>query len=171
MPFLQVLACLCVAASGPAGFFRCPECGEFFFFKVGTFNWNFFPQKCVHCGLPKWAEPSPKPPTALTYPIPRRETPRPDPAIADRLRAAKFLTLILRDDPGAIHLTLDSDGWADVQNLLARANRYGFKLTREDLAAVMNHPEEHRFEGDPSGDRIRWMKSLLASSDCVQPGA
>ena len=76
-------------------------------------------------------------------------------AIPARERASKFLLLILRDDPGAIHLTLDSDGWADVQNLLTRANRYGFKLTREDLAALMNDPEEHRFEWNPPGDRIR----------------
>jgi putative RNA 2'-phosphotransferase len=66
--------------------------------------------------------------------------------------------LVLRDDSGGIHLTLDSDGWADVQNLLTRANRYGFKLTREDLSAVMLDPEEHRFEWDQSGDRIRWSK-------------
>ena len=66
-----------------------------------------------------------------------------------------FSLLVLRDDPGAIHLGLDSDGWADVQNLLTRANRYGFKLTREDLTDILMVSEEHSFEWDQPGDRIR----------------
>ncbi|MEY3895018.1 MAG: 2-phosphotransferase, partial [Verrucomicrobiota bacterium] len=67
--------------------------------------------------------------------------------------------LILRDDPGAIHLTLDSEGWANVNNLLTRANRYGFKLTREDLADVLMASENQSFEWDQRGDCIRWGKS------------
>ena len=34
--------------------FKCPRCGEFFFF---TWLWHDpFADRCVHCGLPKWSE-------------------------------------------------------------------------------------------------------------------
>ncbi|MEO5714164.1 MAG: hypothetical protein ABIT37_11810 [Luteolibacter sp.] len=63
--------------------------------------------------------------------------------------------MVLRDDPGAIHLTLDSDGWDDVGNLLARANRYGFKLTREVITNLMVTKENPPIEWDHASDRIR----------------
>lgn len=34
-------------------FWKCPKCGNSFFFKFSEIN--IFPQKCVHCGLKKWA--------------------------------------------------------------------------------------------------------------------
>ena len=34
--------------------FRCPRCRRFFFFT--GYSSNHFAQRCVHCGLPKWAE-------------------------------------------------------------------------------------------------------------------
>jgi len=77
----------------------------------------------------------------------------------ERVRLAKFLTLVLRDDPKAIGLCLDADGWAEVDDLLKRANRNGLKLTRENLDDVRTVSENHRFERDQSGDRIRWSKS------------
>ena len=79
-----------------------------------------------------------------------------DSAISARERNSRFLILILRDDPGAIHLSLDSEGWADVNNLLTRANRYGFKLAREDLFDLLAGSEDHRFVSNQSGDRIRF---------------
>ena len=81
------------------------------------------------------------------------------PASSTQERHSKFLILVLRDDPGAIHLTLDSDGWADINNLLTRANRYGFELTRENLADVLSLSESHHFEWDVPAERIRWRKS------------
>lgn len=149
------MAFLCAAASFPAGQFRCPECGDFFFYKIGGFNWNLFPQKCVHCGLPKWEEPRPKLPKVDIYPIPRNEKPVSDPVVAERLRHASFLTLVLRDDPRAIGLRLDADGWADVDDLLKRAGRHGIDLTREKLEKVTTVSSAHRFDWDKTGNRIR----------------
>ena len=80
-------------------------------------------------------------------------------AIPARERNSRFLLLILRDDPGAIHLSIDSEGWADVNNLLTRANRYGFKLTREDLADVLTLSENLRFEWDQPCNRIRAVRN------------
>lgn len=110
---------------------------------------------CIHCGFPKWEEPPPEFPKINIYPIPQEEKSVRDPAIAERLHLAKFLTLVLRDDPKAIGLRLDADGWADLETLLTRANRYGFKLTRESLAEVAASSSGHRIEWDQPGNRIR----------------
>lgn len=75
--------------------------------------------------------------------------------ISARERNSRFLLLVLRDDPGAIHLTLDSDGWADMRNLLTRANRYGFKLTLGGIADALAVSPTSQFEWDQPGNRIR----------------
>jgi hypothetical protein len=36
--------------------FRCPRCGRWFFAK--WWYHNIFARRCVHCGLPKYADPS-----------------------------------------------------------------------------------------------------------------
>lgn len=129
--------------------YKCPRCGNQFFYDG---SWNPWTKNCRHCGLPKWEEATFVEPEAFAD-LPHN--PKPDPAVAERLRVKNFLTLVLRDDPGAIHLTLDSEGWADVNNLLTRANRYGFKLIRENLTNVTASTEESLLEWDQSGDRIR----------------
>ena len=37
--------------------FRCPRCGELFFKK--WMDQNGFARRCLHCGLPKYADPTP----------------------------------------------------------------------------------------------------------------
>src|SRR5579863_4507984 len=37
------------------GYWHCPKCGERFFAKAWWFI-NIFTRKCVHCGLPKYAD-------------------------------------------------------------------------------------------------------------------
>ena len=148
-------------------FFECPKCDEPFFYISGFClkysSLQFFPSshpftlKCVHCGFPKWKEPPPQVEKAELYPTPRRTDPRPDPAIAERLRLTNFLTLVLRDDPGAIGLRRDANGWVDVDTLLTRSGRCGIKLTRESIAEALNNSAPRRFEWDQAGNRIRAM--------------
>ncbi len=148
-------------------FFECPMCDEPFFyisgFRLTYSKFRFLPshqpftQKCVHCGFPKWEEPSSKLPKVETYPIPHGESPRLDPASSERLRLANFLTLVLRDDPKALGLWVDANGWANVDDLLTRANRLGIRLTRENLGDVLPASENHRFEWDQPGKRIRFI--------------
>lgn len=138
--------------------YKCPRCGKSFFHD-GIW-WQPWVTTCLHCGLPKWEEadnvnPDSEQITFRTLPIAEMAT---APTISARERNSKFLLLVLRDDPGAIHLSLDSEGWADVNNLLTRADRYGFKLTRDDLADIRDASENHRFEWDQPGGRIRWVK-------------
>jgi hypothetical protein len=135
--------------------YKCPKCGETFFHN-GIW-WQPWVTSCLHCGLPKWKEADYVKPDSgrLAYRTSSIAEMAADSAIPTLERNSIFLTLVLRDDPGAIHLILDSDGWADLQNLLTRANRYGFKLTREDLADILTVSGEHSFEWDQPGDRIR----------------
>lgn len=150
-------ALVAFACSTALQHYKCPRCRKQFFYDG---IWNPWRKNCVHCGLPKWEEADYIDPPSKRY---TNQNPSISELTADvsnsaRERDSRFLILVLRDDPGAIHLSLDSQGWADVNNLLTRANRYGFKLTREDLAEVLTVPENQSFEWDQPADRIRWVK-------------
>lgn len=71
------------------------------------------------------------------------------------VRFSKFLSLVLRHDPGQIGLTLDSGGWVDVTTLLAAANQAGFKITPAQLAEVVAQNDKQRFRFSEDGTRIR----------------
>lgn len=82
-----------------------------------------------------------------------------DASVSELERHSRFLLLVLRDDPGAIHLALDKNGWADVRDLVTRANRYGFEITAESLAEVLTSSFSRHFEWDEAGNRIRASKN------------
>ena len=60
--------------------------------------------------------------------------------------ASKFLAYVLRHDPAAIGLTLDSGGWVAVDELMAAAGRHGRPLSAELLRRVVHAPGKRRFE-------------------------
>jgi len=68
---------------------------------------------------------------------------------------SKFLSRVLRHHPEAIGLSLDSQGWADVEHLLAQARRHGVALTPELLQEVVEHNDKRRFAFDEDKRRIR----------------
>lgn len=70
-------------------------------------------------------------------------------------RLSKFLSLVLRHDPGRIHLTLDGAGWADVEALLTAANKAGQPLTRTLLQRIVAENDKQRFRFSEDGLRIR----------------
>ena len=135
--------------------FKCPRCGGGFFR-----SWGFYDplaMYCRNCGLPKWTEPP--------YPVWRppslpRKYAVPDLKIARRKTHLTFLTLVLRDDPGAIGLKLDKDGWAAVDDLLKRAERYRIKLFRDDLDEILSNSENGLFESRASGAKIRFQRNV-----------
>jgi putative RNA 2'-phosphotransferase len=71
------------------------------------------------------------------------------------IRISKFLSLILRHNPGKIGLTLDANGWADVNELLQKANRTGFRFDRQTLEKVVAENDKKRFAFSPDGTKIR----------------
>ena len=73
----------------------------------------------------------------------------------DLVKASKFLSLVLRHKPEQIGLTLDREGWADVDELIERARTHGMLLTRETIAEVVRTSDKQRFALDEKGERIR----------------
>ena len=70
-------------------------------------------------------------------------------------QTSKFLSLILRHHPEGIGLTLDSEGWADIDQLIRLANAKGKGLSRTAVLDVVANNDKQRFALDAGGTRIR----------------
>jgi len=76
--------------------------------------------------------------------------------MADRLvRTSKFLSYVLRHNPGVLELSLDPGGWADVDTLLEQARAKGRTIDRTLLERVIAHGEKTRFTLSEEGTKIR----------------
>ena len=71
------------------------------------------------------------------------------------VRLSKFLSRVLRHDPAGIGLTLDAQGWANVDALLAGAKQAGVPLTLERLRQVVAENDKQRFTLSADDSRIR----------------
>ena len=71
------------------------------------------------------------------------------------ISTSKFLSLVLRHRPETIGITLDQQGWGEVEVLLAAANRAGRPLTRPLLERVVRENDKRRFAISSDGLRIR----------------
>jgi putative RNA 2'-phosphotransferase len=68
----------------------------------------------------------------------------------DLVRKSKYLSLILRHDPGKAGLTLDEQGWVSVNTLLK-----AIKWELSELKEVVDNNDKKRFEFSEDGRRIR----------------
>jgi len=68
---------------------------------------------------------------------------------------SKFLSYVLRHKPEAIGLTLDAEGWADIDVLITCANQSGQALARSLLQEVVETSDKKRFTVSEDGLRIR----------------
>lgn len=68
---------------------------------------------------------------------------------------SKFLSYVLRHEPEAIGLELDDNGWADVDELLAKAQAAGRGFDRATLEQVVATSDKKRFTLSDDGTRIR----------------
>ena len=68
---------------------------------------------------------------------------------------SKFLSLVLRHDPGKVGITLDQAGWTGVAALLAACAAHGVVITREELDRVVATSDKQRFALSADGTRIR----------------
>lgn len=73
----------------------------------------------------------------------------------DLVKTSKFLSYVLRHRPDSISLTLDSQGWASVQELLAKADAAGTHITPEQLELVVADNDKKRFVLSEDKQRIR----------------
>jgi putative RNA 2'-phosphotransferase len=72
-----------------------------------------------------------------------------------KVRISKFLSLILRHNPKAVGLSLDENGWARVDELLAACAARGRAFTRGELETVVAENDKKRFAFDEAGAKIR----------------
>ena len=71
------------------------------------------------------------------------------------ISTSKFLSLVLRRRPETIGITLDEQGWVEIDELLAAASHAGRRLTRPLLERVVRENDKQRFAISPDGTRIR----------------
>lgn len=71
------------------------------------------------------------------------------------VRVSKFLSLILRHKPETIGITLDSEGWANVDALLAGLAERGTGLSLEQLVEIVESNDKRRFALNEAQTRIR----------------
>ncbi len=87
----------------------------------------------------------------------------------DLVKLSKFLSLVLRHQPEAIGLTLDENGWADVDALIELANKAGRRLTRPLLEQVVAENDKQRFALSADGRRIRANQGHSVAIDLALP--
>jgi len=68
---------------------------------------------------------------------------------------SKFLSLVLRHEPGLIGLTLGDGGWVPVSQLLAALARSGRPVERTALEQLVAESDKQRFALSPDGSLIR----------------
>lgn len=72
-----------------------------------------------------------------------------------RTTRGKFLSLLLRHQPGTIGLQLDGEGWASVPELLEKVAGRDAGFDRTALEEIVATNAKNRFEYDRLTDRIR----------------
>ncbi|KAF0811600.1 RNA 2'-phosphotransferase [Andreprevotia sp. IGB-42] len=70
-------------------------------------------------------------------------------------KTSKFLSYVLRHRPDSIGLTLDENGWADVDALIACAAQNGTVLTHALIRELVISNDKQRFALDETPGRIR----------------
>lgn len=82
---------------------------------------------------------------------------------------SKFLSLVLRHNPAKIGLTLDPQGWADVDELLECAARSGKRIDADTLHRVIRENDKQRFALSEDGLRIRASQGHSIAVDLELP--
>jgi len=85
------------------------------------------------------------------------------------IKTSKFLSLVLRHEPGRVGLTLGEAGWVGVEELLQAVNRHGVALTLDDLRHVVATSDKKRFALSEDGLRIRASQGHSVEVDLQYP--
>jgi putative RNA 2'-phosphotransferase len=72
-----------------------------------------------------------------------------------KIQISKFLSYVLRHDPGSIGIKLDAEGWVDVRALLAASKKAGKAFSDAELREVVATNDKKRFTLSEDGLRIR----------------
>jgi len=71
------------------------------------------------------------------------------------VNTSKFLSLVLRHDPGKIGIALDSAGWVEVEDLLAALAKHRNPTSKTLLAEIVAQDSKKRFSLSEDGKKIR----------------
>lgn len=71
----------------------------------------------------------------------------------DLNKTSKYFSYILRHKPDAIDLTLDDQGWADIDELITKTS--DFALSKELLNIIVETNDKQRFGISADGTKIR----------------
>ena len=71
------------------------------------------------------------------------------------IRTSRKISLVLRHKPQAIGLTLDANGWAEVDDLLRLMTQDGTPLNRSELDHIVTENNKQRFRFSDDGRKIR----------------
>jgi putative RNA 2'-phosphotransferase len=75
--------------------------------------------------------------------------------VSDPKSISKFLSLVLRHRPEVIGITLDSNGWVSVDELLRALAGQGRLLARAELETIVETSDKRRFALSADGTMIR----------------
>lgn len=81
---------------------------------------------------------------------------------------SRYLCYVLRHAPGAIGLTLDREGWADIDDLVASARKAGHVLDPRLIRAVVDGNDKQRFALSSDGRRIRAVQGHSTDAVAIQ---
>jgi len=74
----------------------------------------------------------------------------------NQVKISKFLSLVLRHSPQTIKLTIDKNGWANIEELIQNTNKYkSLNLTVELLNTIVENDDKQRYIISDDGKRIR----------------
>jgi len=68
---------------------------------------------------------------------------------------SKFLSLVLRHEPETIGVSLNPNGWIEVEVLLEALASHGRPMSRADLERLVRESDKQRFAFSEDGERIR----------------
>lgn len=82
---------------------------------------------------------------------------------------SKWLSYVLRHNPGSAGVVLDSAGWTSVDDLLAAAHQHGHGMNRTELDEVVATSDKQRFAFNEDRTRIRANQGHSVTVDLQLP--
>ena len=73
----------------------------------------------------------------------------------NNVKVSRFIAMVLRHRPESAGLTLDTQGWADVNTLLKGVKAAGYVLDRQGLQELVAEDRKGRYAFDENGEKIR----------------
>jgi putative RNA 2'-phosphotransferase len=71
------------------------------------------------------------------------------------IELGRFISLILRHKPEAVGIKLDSNGWANVDELISGINKAGKKIDMEILERIVRENNKQRYSFNETHTKIR----------------